>query len=52
VKAIERLVGKATQNNGQPAKFPVPDGSRLSMLAIDARALGVHGPDLTGVIAA
>jgi hypothetical protein len=44
VKAIERVVGKATHDK-QPAKFPISDGSRLSMLIVDARALGVAGPD-------
>jgi hypothetical protein len=44
VKVIERVVGKATHGE-QPAKFPIPDGSRVSMLVVDARALGVAGPD-------
>jgi hypothetical protein len=44
VKAIERVVGKASRD-GQPAKFPVPNGSRYSMLVVDARAVGVAGPD-------
>jgi hypothetical protein len=45
VKAIERVVGKAIDDKGQPAKFSIPDGSRLSALLVDARALGVAGPD-------
>ncbi|WP_315836294.1 DUF1488 family protein [Bradyrhizobium prioriisuperbiae] len=44
VKAIERMVRKAAQA-GQPAKFPSPDGSRFSMLVVDARAFGVMGAD-------
>ena len=44
VKAIERVVGKAI-NDGQPAKFPIPTGLHLSVLLVDARALGVSGPD-------
>jgi hypothetical protein len=44
VKAIERVVGKASRD-GQPAKFPEPDGSRYSMLVVDARAVGAAGPD-------
>ena len=38
VKAIERVLGKASRN-GHPTKFPLPDGSRYSMLGEDARAV-------------
>jgi hypothetical protein len=44
VKAIERVVGKASRD-GHPTKFPVPDGSRYSMLVVDARAVGAASPD-------
>ncbi|AND87297.1 blr1673 [Bradyrhizobium diazoefficiens USDA 110] len=39
LKGIERIVGKA-QNDGQPSKFPAPDGARRSMLVVDARTFG------------
>jgi hypothetical protein len=44
VKAIERVLGKANRD-GQPTKFPLPDGSRYSMLLVDARAVGAAGTD-------
>jgi hypothetical protein len=36
---IERIVGKA-QDDGNPAKFPLPDGTHWSMLIADVRAFG------------
>lgn len=39
LKAIERIVGKA-QNDERPSKFPVPNGTRRSMLVVDARSFG------------
>jgi len=44
VKAIERVLGNASRN-GHPTKFPLPDGSRYSMLVVDARAVGAAGTD-------
>jgi hypothetical protein len=39
LKVIERIVGKA-QDDGDPAKFPPPDGTHWSMLIVDVRAFG------------
>lgn len=39
LRAIGQIVGKAGDEK-RPAKFPPPDGSHLSMLIVDLRALG------------
>ena len=44
VKAIGRVVEKVSPK-GHPKKFSMPDGSCYSMLVVDARAVGVAGPD-------
>ena len=44
VKAIQRVVGKVS-SDGQPIKFPVPDGSHYGVLVVDARAVGAAGVD-------
>jgi hypothetical protein len=39
LKTIQRIVGKAGDDGG-PSKFPEPDGTHLSMLIVDLRAIG------------
>jgi hypothetical protein len=47
LKAIQRIVAKAANEKGEPAKFPPPINARMSMLVVDLRSIqGLDGHDL------
>jgi len=44
VKAVERIIAKATNADSAPTKFPPPGGDTFSMLVVDSRSL-LNGGD-------
>jgi hypothetical protein len=44
VKAVERIIAKATSKDGSPAEFPPPVSGKFSMLVVDSRSL-LNGGD-------